>query len=625
MPNKNNKEHVILMRDFSHPSFDYLTGKVSYPLWSGVVPIEQIKQRAKYSVLQVTHRAGDVQNIKSKNAKHVVLQTDYTKPVIDNDGRVFYPFSSGVVVDDKSSGLKPEIGKSGFVEHDTNQTLSGIQFDKNGNVVKNTYKETPAVNDDTRIPITSSPSVLPNGERREEPYESTDEQQHYGHVTKDDIDAQDKSMAYMLSLASIPFGGWAAAVMNVPQALYTWKHRNETSGVNQFLDYAGVIPGITFTKALNLSTNPAIIRSARLAELVRKRAHPSDIAIRSRQFAAPVATLQMVHKAGDAQNLLTYPSLANDWYNRQPIDTRFDNYLDSPVKPLILNKFAEGGDLDYDEIKKKYNSSNSGVSKINQDTGWKMDYMRDHANLSSAISDNKMKDIVRKNKQYDQLYNDENHDVQEDSINENPVDDSDHDLTQNNVDNNVYGDDGKPDKSKSKENKNPKTLKDYHDNFKDELSLYPQIDNDMQIAYSYLANNKHMLPEDACALIGCALQESRLRPDTTNGSHTGILQWSNKDRYKDLIQFTKDKEGSKYTNGDESLLLNQLDFAFHEMHSDYFNSGKKDLMSKLDDAKTIFDKIDIIKDIYLGGGKYSTTQRAGIAQVVYERCVNNKN
>lgn len=66
----------------------------------------------------------------NQNAKHVVLQTDYTKPVIDNDGRVFYPFSSGVVVDDKSSGLKPEIGKSGFVEHDVNQTLSGIQFDK---------------------------------------------------------------------------------------------------------------------------------------------------------------------------------------------------------------------------------------------------------------------------------------------------------------------------------------------------------------------------------------------------------------------------------------------------------------------------------------------------------------
>lgn len=34
--------------------------------------------------------------------------------------------------------------------------------------------------------------------------------------------------------------------------------------------------------------------------------------------------------------------------------------------------------------------------------------------------------------------------------------------------------------------------------------------------------------------------------------------------------------------------------------------------------------MNIIKDIYLGGGKYSTTQRAGIAQVVYEMC-NNKN
>lgn len=81
---------------------------------------------------------------------HVVLQTDYTKPVIDNDGKVFYPFSSGVVVDDKSSGLKPEIGKSGFVEHDVNQTLSGIQFDKNGNVVKNTYKESPSVKDEAQ-------------------------------------------------------------------------------------------------------------------------------------------------------------------------------------------------------------------------------------------------------------------------------------------------------------------------------------------------------------------------------------------------------------------------------------------------------------------------------------------
>ena len=164
---------------------------------------------------------------KSKKAKHVVLQTDYTKPVIDNDGRVFYPFSSGVVVDDKSSGLKPEIGKSGFVEHDVNQTLSGIQFDKNGNVVKNTYKESPSVNDDTRNPITSSPSVLPNGERREEPYEPTDEQQYYRHRTNgDDVDLLDREMAAGLSIASIPFGGWAAAALNVPQALYTWKHRD---------------------------------------------------------------------------------------------------------------------------------------------------------------------------------------------------------------------------------------------------------------------------------------------------------------------------------------------------------------------------------------------------------------
>ena len=284
---------------------------------------------------------------KSKKAKHVVLQTDYTKPVIDNYGRVFYPFSSGVVVDDKSSGLKPEIGKSGFVEHDVNQTLSGIQFDKNGNVVKNTYKESPSVNDDTRIPITSSPSVLPNGERREEPYEPTDEQQYYRHVTNgDDVDFQERSMAAGLALAGIPFGGWYAAALNVPQALYTWKHRDETSGVNQFLDYASVIPGMKFTKALNLSKNPAIIRSARLAARVTKKAHPSDIAIRSKQFAAPVAALQMVHKAGDAQNVLTYPSLVKDWFNRQLIDTRFDNYLDSSVKPLILNKFADGGDID---------------------------------------------------------------------------------------------------------------------------------------------------------------------------------------------------------------------------------------------------------------------------------------
>ena len=283
----------------------------------------------------------------SKNAKHVVLQTDYTKPVINNYGRVFYPFSSGVVVDDKSSGLKPEIGKSGFVEHDVNQTLSGIQFDKNGNVVKNTYKESPSVNDDTRIPITSSPSVLPNGERREEPYEPTDEQQYYRHgINGDDVDFQDRSMAAGLALAGIPFGGWYAAALNVPQALYTWKHRDETNGVNKFLDYASVIPGMKFTKALNLSTNPAIIRSARLAAMVTKKAHPSDIAIRSKQFAAPVAALQMVHKAGDAQNVLTYPSLVKDWFNRQLIDTRFDNYLDSPVKPLILNKFADGGDID---------------------------------------------------------------------------------------------------------------------------------------------------------------------------------------------------------------------------------------------------------------------------------------
>ena len=134
--------------------------------------------------------------------------------------------------------------------------------------------------------------------------------------------------------------------MNLPQALYTWKHRDETSGINKFLDYASVVPGMKFTKALNLSTNPAIIRSARLAAWVTKKAHPSDIAIRSKQFAAPVAALQMVHKAGDAQNVLTYPSLVKDWFNRQLIDTRFDNYLDSPVKPLILNKFADGGDID---------------------------------------------------------------------------------------------------------------------------------------------------------------------------------------------------------------------------------------------------------------------------------------
>jgi hypothetical protein len=284
---------------------------------------------------------------KSKNAKHIVLQTDYTKPVIDNDGRVFYPFSSGVVVDDKSSGLKPEIGKSGFVEHDVNQTLSGIQFDKNGNVVKNIYKESPSVNDDTRIPITSSPSVLPNGERREEPYEPTDEQQYYRHGTNgDDVDFQERSMAAGLALAGIPFGGWYAAALNVPQALYTWKHRDETNGVNKLLDYASVVPGMKFTKALNLSTNPAITRSARLAARVTKKAHPSDIAIRSKQFAAPVAALQMAHKAGDVQNVLTYPSLVKDWFNRQLIDTRFDNYLDSSVKPLILNKFADGGDID---------------------------------------------------------------------------------------------------------------------------------------------------------------------------------------------------------------------------------------------------------------------------------------
>ena len=284
---------------------------------------------------------------KSKKAKHVVLQTDYTKPVIDNYGRVFYPFSSGVVVDDKSSGLKPEIGKSGFVEHDTNQTLSGIQFDKNGNVVKNTYKESPSVNDDTRIPITSSPSVLPNGERRKEPYEPTDEHQYYRHETNgDDVDFQERSMAAGLALAGIPFGGWYAAALNVPQALYTWKHRDETSGINKFLDYASVIPGMKFTKALELSKNPAIVRSARLAARVTKKAHPADITIKSKQFAAPVAALQMVHKAGDAQNVLTYPSLIKDWFNRQLIDTRFDNYLDSPVKPLILNKFADGGAVD---------------------------------------------------------------------------------------------------------------------------------------------------------------------------------------------------------------------------------------------------------------------------------------
>lgn len=41
--------------------------------------------------------------------------------------------------------------------------------------------------------------------------------------------------------------------------------------------------------------------------------------------------------------------------------------------------------------------------------------------------------------------------------------------------------------------------------------LYLEIDNDMQVKHSYLANNKHMLPEDACALIGCALQESKFR------------------------------------------------------------------------------------------------------------------
>ena len=279
-------------------------------------------------------------------AKHVVLQTDYTKPVIDNYGRVVYPFSSGVVVNDKSSGLKPEIGKSGFVEHDVNQTLSGIQFDKNGNVVKNTYKISPSVNDDTRIPITSSPSVLPNGERRKEPYEPTDEQQYYRHkVTADDVDSQDKQMAAGLALASIPFGGWAAAALNVPQALYTWKHRDETSGINQFLDYASVIPGMKFAQALNLSKNPAMIRSARLAARVTQKAHPSDMVIRNKQFAAPVAALQMVHKTGDAQNVLTYPPLVKDWFNRQLIDTRFDNYLDSSVKPLILNKFAEGGHM----------------------------------------------------------------------------------------------------------------------------------------------------------------------------------------------------------------------------------------------------------------------------------------
>ena len=58
-----------------------------------------------------------------------------------------------------------------------------------------------------------------------------------------------------------------------------------------------------------MTINPAIIRSARLAAKGKKEPHPSDIAIRSKQFAAPVAALQMAHKATDAQNVLTYPSL----------------------------------------------------------------------------------------------------------------------------------------------------------------------------------------------------------------------------------------------------------------------------------------------------------------------------
>ena len=578
---------------------------------------------------------------KSKNAKHVVLQTDYTKPVIDNYGRVFYPFSSGVVVDDKSSGLKPEIGKSGFVEHDVNQTLSGIKFDKNGNVVKNTYKESPSVNDDTRIPITSSPSVLPNGERRKEPYEPTDEQQYYRHGTnRDDVDFQERSMAAGLALAGIPFGGWFAAALNAPQALYTWKHRDETNGVNKFLDYASVVPGMKFTKALNLSKNPAIIRSARLAAWVTKKAHPSDIAIRSKQFAAPVAALQMVHKAGDAQNVLTYPSLVKDWFNRQLIDTRFDNYLDSPVKPLILNKFAEGGDLDYDAIKQSYNDSNTGYSKFNHSSGWIKDYMRDHMKTGlvadGSVDAATMKGIKKANMNMNMFYTANGTDGEEMSNN------VDYGWVKKNNPSQLYqyenqnlptnGDKvqqsnlGSSTSSKAAKKAAPINVSKskFYANIQQETKANPQLNETMSIAYNYLIK-KGFKPVNASAIVGCIYAESRMNPQQDNGDHCGLLQWTkfktenNKkkfgDRYNKLIEHTKQLEGDKYKDGDENLLLNQLAFISDDLRSKDFNNDKVKLIHTLSKSQSIYDSAKAIMEIYGGDDKdkYSPTERAAYA------------
>jgi|GEM_PF-3006374 len=111
-------------------------------------------------------------------------------------------------------------------------------------------------------------------------------------------------------------------------------------------------------------------------------------------------------------------------------------------------------------------------------------------------------------------------------------------------------------------------------------------DTPAEKAYNYLTG-RGLSGMAAAGIVGNLMQESgggteELNPRATNGSHTGIAQWDNVNRFSKLREFAADR------NKDPFDLKLQLDYLWHELRTGY-----KGALAELRKAKTA-DKAAVV-------------------------------
>lgn len=566
------------------------------------------------------------------NSKDKVLIRDITKPVIDNkNGTISFPYFVKVKPTENKAKDKVQFSYGNYDR--SNQDVTEV--------------DRTSVNKDLGPDLTKKHSRIKGYSERAR---SIVDSRKFGNephpiynpildpVSKALISPTAKKIYEGMSIASmfVPEPRVRIA-MNLPLALYTLQDQldqnTEFSPIEKAANYVGVIPEFRTTfnlaKGLSKNTQKAVNFSHKYGS---KSAFQHMNLGEDPKLIYGEAALVAAHRGEDAQNIYDIASDATSLAKTSvglsgghsvvsnPVNP-YSIYLNNKFKedhPLIFgNQYKDGGNLDYNKIKQSYNDSNDVVSSVNKDTGWKTDFLRDLENKSPKINNNK----------YDNESDIANKDVnKEDEINSS-------DTIEQNVKNEYI-------KNKSKEsvkkinddyiNNNNKlkvktndikqanpsgNMKKYYDSISHEFKLYPREKTLSESGYGYLVNKKGISKEFACAIIGSALQESRMFPTEDNGSHKGILQWDKDIRFNNLINFTKQKEGTNYVNGDENLLFNQLDFALWEMKTPYFE--KLHLMDKINSSKSIYDKVNYIKNIYLGDDSKTVSKRAAYGAYVY--------